>query len=118
MSKVAIAKEVLFGFVQDLPQNAQIAVRTYGRQKSYQARDCTDMELMTPFGPNKPSRVLPGVQALRPNGMTPIAASLQEAAKDFSGKDGQNNIIVLLSDGEEAANVDPCAAANSAHHPG
>ncbi len=117
-SKVAIAKEVLSGLVQDLPQNAQIAVRTYGRQKSYQARDCTDMELMTPFGPNTPSRVLPGVQALRPNGMTPIAASLQEAAKDFSGKDGQNNIIVLLSDGEEDCNGDPCVAAKAVHDAG
>jgi hypothetical protein len=93
-------------------------VRTYGRQKSYQARDCTDMELMTPFGPNTPSRVLPGVQALRPNGMTPIAASLQEAAKDFSGKEGQNNIIVLLSDGEEDCNGDPCAAAKTIHDAG
>ena len=44
-TKVAIAKEVLSGLVQDLPPDAQIAVRTYGRQKSYQARDCTDMEL-------------------------------------------------------------------------
>ena len=117
-TKVAIAKEVLSGLVQDLPPDAQIAVRTYGRQKSYQARDCTDMELMTPFGPNTPSRVLPGVQALRPNGMTPIAASLQEAAKDFSGKDGQNNIIVLLSDGEEDCNGDPCAAAKAVHDAG
>jgi len=73
---------------------------------------------MTPFGPNTPSRVLPDVQALRPNGMTPIAASLQEAAKDFSGKDGQNNIIVLLSDGEEDCNGDPCAAAKAVHDAG
>jgi len=117
-SKIAIAKEVLSGLVQDLPATAQIAVRTYGRQKSYTARDCADMELMTPFGPNTTSRVLPGVQALRPNGMTPIAASLQEAAKDFAGKEGQNNIIVLLSDGEEDCNGDPCAAAKTVHEAG
>jgi von Willebrand factor type A domain len=73
---------------------------------------------MTPFGPNTAGRVLPGVQALRPNGMTPIAASLQEAAKDFSGKEGQNNIIVLLSDGEEDCNGDPCAAAKAVHDAG
>jgi Ca-activated chloride channel homolog len=90
-SKIAIAKEVFSGLVQDLPPTAQIAVRTYGRQKSYQARDCSDMELMTPFGANTAGRVLPGVQALRPNGMTPIAASLQEAAKDFSGGSEQHH---------------------------
>ena len=117
-SKIAIAKSVFSGMVNDLPADAQIAVRTYGRSKSYTARDCSDMELLIPFGPNVSSRVIPGVQALRPNGMTPIAASLQEAAKDFSGKDGQHNIIVLLTDGEEDCNGDPCAAAKAAHDAG
>jgi hypothetical protein len=117
-SKIAIAKEVFSGLVQDLPHDAQIAVRTYGRTKPSKQRDCGDMELLTPFGPNTSSRVLPGVQALRPNGMTPIAASLQEAAKDFAGKEGQNNIMVLLSDGEEDCNGDPCAAAKVVHEAG
>jgi hypothetical protein len=116
--KIAVAKQVFSGLIEDLPPDAQIAVRTYGRQQVYTKRDCHDMELMTPFGPNRPDRVLPGVQALKPNGMTPIAASLEEAAKDFVGKEGQNNIIVLLSDGEEDCNGDPCAAAQRAHNAG
>jgi von Willebrand factor type A domain len=116
--KIDVAKQVFSGLIQDLPPDSQIAVRTYGRQEVYTKRDCHDMELMTPFGPNTPSRVLPGVQALKPNGMTPIAASLEEAAKDFVGKDGQNNIIVLLSDGEEDCNGDPCAAAQRVHDAG
>jgi Ca-activated chloride channel family protein len=81
--KIAVAKQVFSGLIEDLPPDAQIAVRTYGRQQVYTKRDCHDMELMTPFGPNRPDRVLPGVKALKPNGMTPIAASLEEAAKDF-----------------------------------
>ena len=116
--KIDVAKQVFSGFVRDLPADAQIAVRTYGRSKSYTARDCSDMELLIPFGPNVASRVVPGVEELRPNGMTPIAASLQESVKDFSGKDGQNNIIVLLTDGEEDCSGDPCAAAKAAHDAG
>jgi hypothetical protein len=116
--KIDVAKQVFSGLIQDLPPDAQIAVRTYGRQQVYTKRDCHDMELMTPFGPNHPDRVLPGVQALKPNGMTPIAASLEEAAKDFVGKEGQNNIIVLLSDGEEDCNGDPCAASQRVHDAG
>src|SRR5712692_2106183 len=115
-SKVAIAKKVLSGFIRDLPPDAQIAVRTYGRVHPSHERDCSDMELMTPFGPNAAGRVLPGVEALKPNGMTPIAASLEAAgANDFAGKEGQNNIIVLLSDGEEDCNGDPCTAAKLLH---
>ncbi len=116
--KIDVAKQVFSGLVQDLPPDAQTAVRTYGRQHVYTKRDCNDMELLVPFGPNGASRVLPGVKALRPNGMTPIAASLEAAAKDFAGKEGQNNIIILLTDGEEDCNGDPCAAAKAVHDAG
>jgi hypothetical protein len=108
--KIDVAKKVFSGLVQELPTDSQIAVRTYGRQRPSRYHDCADMELMTPFGPNAAARVLPGVNALRPNGMTPIAASLQAAATDFAGKEGQNNIIILLTDGEEDCNGDPCAS--------
>jgi Ca-activated chloride channel homolog len=116
--KIAVAKQVLSGLVEDLPSDAKIAVRTYGRSQPSEKRDCNDMELLIPFGKNAPARVLPGVAALKPNGMTPIAASLAAAAKDFAGKEGQNNIIVLLSDGEEDCNGDPCAAAKELHDAG
>jgi hypothetical protein len=116
--KIVVAKQVFSGLIKDLPPDANVAVRTYGRQKPSREHDCTDMELMTPFGPNNPDRVLPGVQALKTNGMTPIAASLEEAAKDFAGKEGQNNIIVLMSDGEEDCGGDPCAAAMRVHNAG
>jgi Ca-activated chloride channel family protein len=111
--KIDVAKQVFSGLVQDLPADSVVAVRTYGRRQPYTARDCADMELLIPFGPNTGARVLPGVQALKPNGMTPIAASLDAAAKDFAGKEGQNNIILLLSDGEEDCHGDPCASAKT-----
>src|SRR5260370_5951159 len=108
-----VAKQVFSGLVQDLPADSVVAVRTYGRRQPYTARDCADMELLIPFGPNTAARVLPGVQALKPNGMTPIAASLDAAAKDFAGKEGQNNIILLLSHAEEDCHGHPCPAPNT-----
>jgi len=116
--KIDVAKQVLSGLVQDLPADSIVAVRTYGRRQPSSARDCGDMELLIPFGPNTAARVLPGVQALKPNGMTPIAASLDAAAKDFTGMEGQNNIVLLLSDGEEDCHGDPCAAAKALHEAG
>jgi hypothetical protein len=116
--KIDIAKQVLPGLIQDLPADAQIAVRTYGRQHPAHDRDCADMELLTPFGANTSARILPGVNALKPNGMTPIAASLSAASKDFAGMESQNNIIILLTDGEEDCNGDPCAASKALHDAG
>jgi Ca-activated chloride channel homolog len=50
--------------------------------------------------------------------MTPMAASLQAAPRDSAGKKGQNNIIILLTDGEEDCNGDPCAAAKAVREAG
>ncbi|HYR79327.1 MAG TPA: VWA domain-containing protein, partial [Candidatus Dormibacteraeota bacterium] len=77
--KIDVAKQVLPGLIHDLPSDAQIAVRTYGRQHPAHDRDCADMEILTPFGANNSERVLPAVNSLKPNGMTPIAASLSAA---------------------------------------
>src|ERR1700687_5149911 len=116
--KIDVAKQVLPGLIHDLPSDAQIAVRTYGRQHPAHDRDCADMEMLTPFGANTSERVLPGVNSLKPNGMTPIAASLSAAAIDFAGKESQNNVIILLTDGEEDCNGDPCAASKALHYAG
>ncbi len=116
--KIDVAKQVLSGLIEDLPKDAQVAVRTYGRQHRSKDRDCSDMELLVPFGSNDSTRLLPGVDRLKPNGMTPIAASLQAAAKDFAGKEGQNNIIILLTDGEEDCSGDPCAVSKALHDAG
>src|SRR6202158_6221544 len=80
--KIDVATQVVSILVQCLPPDSVVAVRPYDRRQPYTARDCEDMELLIPFGPNTAALVLPGVQALKPNGMTPIAASLDAAAKD------------------------------------
>src|SRR5262245_56343603 len=99
-TRMAVAKQVFSGFVQDLPADANVALRTYGRKSPSSAKDCKDMELLAPFGTGNRQALQAAVKELRPNGMTPIAASLEAAGKDFAGKDGQDNIVVLLTDGE------------------
>ena len=45
---------------------------------------------------------------LRAQGTTPIARSLEKAANDFPDAPGRNTII-LITDGIEACDEDPCA---------
>jgi Ca-activated chloride channel family protein len=46
-------------------------------------------------------------------GTTPIARSLEKAARDFSDCDNCRNIIILITDGIEACDEDPCAVARA-----
>ncbi|MEL7171301.1 MAG: hypothetical protein AAGN64_18305, partial [Bacteroidota bacterium] len=71
-------------------------------------RNCRDSELVVPFG--SAETVVPQVKAfareLNPLGMTPIAYSLREALNDMDGRKGE---IILITDGNETCDEDPCA---------
>ncbi len=109
-SRMDIAKEVMKELIQDLKDSPEleIALRVYGSELPEKS-SCEDSGLLQPFGPVNQVRssILNIVDALRPEGMTPIGYSLTEAAKDFPK--GGRNIIVLLTDGEESCGADPCA---------
>ena len=114
-TKMDIAKDVLMGLLADFPGDAQIAVRAYGQNRK---EDCDDIELLAPFGPKDQSQVEGKVRALKPVGMTPIAGALDAAERDFVGREGQHNIILLVSDGKETCKRDPCNVAKRLHQSG
>lgn len=69
--------------------------------------DCSDIEtLIEPKQLDKAS-FIQTVNNIRPNGKTPISASLQHAADLLSYRDSQAT-IVLISDGLETCHADPC----------
>jgi hypothetical protein len=93
-----------------LPPNAHVGLRVYGHRVSYQGREaesCEDIELVVPIQANGARAIvdfLPTMQAL---GMTPMSASIQQAANDFTFEPGRRNFIVLISDGEETCGDEP-----------
>ena len=105
--KIDIAKEVFEDFIQDIPKDINLGLRIYGHRF---AKDCTDTDLVIPIGRVNKDVFLKNIKDLIPTGMTPIAFSLEEAGKDFSGLSGENTII-LISDGEETCEGAPCTVA-------
>lgn len=106
-TKIAIAKEVMSGIIQDLPSDLQTSLMIYGhRQKD----DCNDVEVVIPFGPLDRNLYISTIHAIRPKGKTPITRSLSMAAEEIR-KLGQGGSIILVSDGEETCEGDPCKLA-------
>jgi len=109
-TRLQIAQEVLTSRLTALPPNAQVGLRVYGHRVPYQGREaesCEDIELIVPIQANGAQAIidwLPGMQAL---GMTPMSASIQQAANDFTFEPGRRNFIVLISDGEETCGEEP-----------
>ncbi|MBN1950553.1 MAG: VWA domain-containing protein [Bacteroidales bacterium] len=109
--KINIARDVLINIIDSLEtlDNVQMGLRLYGHQKPVPPQDCSDTRLEVPFGPNNASRIRQELNFVRPKGTTPIAYSLEQGAKDFPA-DCENcrNIIILITDGIEACDGDPC----------
>lgn len=97
--------------LQSLNQdNLELALRVYGHQKPVPPQDCNDTRLEVPFGKNNYGSIKRTLNGISPKGTTPIARSLERAAYDFGDCDNCRNIIILITDGVEACDEDPCAA--------
>jgi hypothetical protein len=111
-SRMDVAKAVMEQLIRDLPEdpNLMVALRIYGAELRPNLTPCEDTVLVQPFAPVAKARqnMINQVKAMKARGMTPIALSLEQAAKDFPDK-GARNIIVLITDGEESCGGDPCA---------
>ncbi|MDF2766136.1 MAG: hypothetical protein K0S81_3130, partial [Rhodospirillales bacterium] len=108
--RMTAAKRVLGEALAAMPADARLGMLVYGHRK---AKDCKDIELVAPIGAEDAGALADRVQELTPKGETPIAAALQAAAKSFLAFKGQQNTIVLVTDGIEECKGDPCAAARA-----
>ncbi|MGI8893302.1 MAG: vWA domain-containing protein, partial [Bacteroidia bacterium] len=76
--------------------------------KRFPPQDCDDTRLEVPFNINNAANVKRVLNNIVPKGTTPIAMSLEASAKDFPSEPGRN-IIILITDGIEECQGDPCA---------
>jgi len=108
-TKLKAAKKALTTAISTLPADAQVGLRVYGA--TYPGKDrklsCVDTQLAHPVGPLDVAGLTTQINAVKAQGDTPIAYSLEKAVDDL-GTEGKRHII-LVSDGEENCDPDPCA---------
>lgn len=109
-TKYEIAKKLLGELTDSLAgiDNLELALRVYGHTKRYPPQDCDDTRLEVPFGTRNGKAIRKRLDEINPSGTTPIARSLEECGKDFPNTSARN-IIILITDGIEECNGDPCA---------
>jgi Ca-activated chloride channel family protein len=111
--KINVAKRVMGRFmdsIQNIP-DLEIALRCYGHTTFFQpVRNCKDSKLEVPFAPASVNaqKIKKFINGLDPKGTTPIAYSIAQAEKDFSECSNCRNIIILITDGIEECEGNPC----------
>jgi|GEM_PF-1290775 len=103
--KIAIAKEVMTELIRELPDRSRVGLVAYGHRRK---GDCADVEELVPVSPLDRDRLTRTVQALSPKGKTPITRSVRTAAEKLKVLEDETT-IVLVSDGKETCEGDPCA---------
>ena len=109
-TRLQIAQDVLTARLNALPDLAQVGLRVYGHRIPYQGREaesCEDIELVVPIQADGAQAIIDWLPSMQALGMTPMSASIQQAANDFTFEPGRKNFIILISDGEETCGDEP-----------
>ncbi|KIX12410.1 vWA domain-containing protein [Dethiosulfatarculus sandiegensis] len=104
--KISVAKEVLKGLINKSPANVEMGLLAYGHRRK---GDCKDIQLVKPLGCSV-ENLNKAIDGLNAKGKTPITASLTEAGRLLQKRETKTT-VVLISDGLETCEGDPCAMA-------
>ncbi len=106
-AKTVIAREVLNELIDSLAADLRVGLSAYGHRRE---KDCQDIEMLIPVGPPDPAAMKTKIAAIKPKGKTPLSDAVKQAATALNYSK-QRATVVLVSDGLETCNADPCALA-------
>ena len=109
--RMNVAKRILGEIIDTLKRkpNIELGLRVYGSQSVSSLNDCNDTKLLVPFGTDNAGIIKESLKKLEPMGITPISMSMEKAAYDYPKDNNSRNILILITDGAESCDVDPCA---------
>ena len=95
-------------------EGLELGLRVYGHQTTFVQgeQDCDDTELVVPISSGNNLHIRQALNRIQARGTTPIAHSLELAAGDFEDTNGRN-VIILITDGIEACDGDPCSVSRA-----
>ena len=105
--KIQIAKEVMADLIDRLPSGMRVGLMAYGHRRK---GDCKDIEMLLPVGKLNPPVLKAKIKAINPKGKTPLSAAVEQAAEHLRYTE-EGATVVLVSDGLETCNANPCELA-------
>src|SRR5690606_5262287 len=113
-NKITIARDVVGDIVSGFPADQNLGFVTYGHRERGQ---CADIETLVEPAPGTAAEIAGIVEGLNPRGMTPMTDAVIAAAQALRHTE-QAATVILVSDGIETCNPDPCAAARALEQSG
>lgn len=118
-TRMAWAKQSINDFVSGLPTQANISLQVYGHvgtgSESDKEKSCTNIEEVYPLSTYSKEDFNQALNQFDPAGWTPMAKAIEQAEKNFTEWDGEENtnVIYIVSDGVETCDGDPVRSIES-----
>ncbi|TXH94037.1 MAG: VWA domain-containing protein [Pseudorhodobacter sp.] len=107
-AKLEIAREALAKVVGEMPGDTAMGLMAYGHREK---GSCEDIELIVPPAPGTGPAIVEAANAMKFLGKTPLSESVRRAAEALKYTEDKATVI-LITDGIETCNADPCALGN------
>ncbi|MGM0703569.1 MAG: vWA domain-containing protein, partial [Pseudomonadota bacterium] len=108
ITRIEVARDVIEEYFHDRDQEVPLSVLAYGHNRR---GDCGDIEIVAAMGRHDTESLASQLRALNPQGMTPIADSLVQASAEIP-RSAEAADIILVTDGLETCDGDPCQVAS------
>ncbi len=108
VAKIEIARTEIDRLLSTWSPNVELGIMAYGHREK---GNCQDIETVVPLQKVDRTRYMQAVRGISPKGKTPISAAVARAADELKYTE-EKATIVLVSDGLETCNADPCALAS------
>lgn len=108
-AKIEIARSVMENLLGEWSNDREVGLMAYGHRRR---GDCTDIETLVTAGHDTRTEILERINSITPTGKTPLTDAVEQAANALSFAD-QPATVVLISDGLESCERDPCALAEA-----
>jgi Ca-activated chloride channel family protein len=103
--KLEIARQTLRKVLTTVPADMELGLMAYGHREK---GSCEDIELVVPPAAGTAGAITAAADAMKFLGKTPLSAAVKKAAEDLNYTEDKATVI-LITDGLETCNADPCA---------
>lgn len=107
-TKMDIAKQVVGSIIKTWKPEDELGLIAYGHREK---GSCSDIEVLREAGPLDADDYMKAVKGLNPKGKTPMTAAVKMAAESLQFTEKKATVI-LVSDGIETCDLDPCVVAD------
>ena len=108
-AKIEIARNVMDTLLGEWTEEREVGLMAYGHRRR---GDCGDIETLVQPGAATRDSILERVNSITPTGKTPLTDAVERAATELAYTD-RPATVVLISDGLESCERDPCELARA-----